>query len=127
MFILQQVGTNGYFTFTDYTGYAPFIFNEYSLPLVAPFFTDIDISYGIGKIHYEIHTEDTSESFLSQVNSVINEHARTDFKGRWMLVATWDQVPPFGAITSVSFYKLALINFIYIICFFRYSTRFREC
>ena len=63
---------------------------------MAPFFTDIDISVGIGQIQYEIHTENTSEFILSQVNSLINEQAQTEFNGEWLLVATWDDVPPFG-------------------------------
>lgn len=91
-----QVGTNGYFTFIGYTGYTPFLFNEgTTLPLVAPFFADIDISNGVGQINYEVHTDDISDSLLSQVNSLINDHAGTEFNGRWMLVATWDQVPPY--------------------------------
>ena len=97
-----QVGTNGYFSFTGFSGFGSFLFNENTtLPLVAPFFTDIDISGGIGGIDYELHTEDTSQSILSQVDSVINDHAGTNFNGRWMLVATWDNVPPFGDSTVV--------------------------
>jgi hypothetical protein len=97
------VGTNGYFTFTGYSGFSPFLFNENtSLPLVAPFFTDIDISNGVGQIDYEIHTSDTSGSILSQVDSVINEHTGTSFSGEWMLVATWEQVPAFGGGTSIT-------------------------
>ena len=90
-----QVGTNGYFTFTGYTGWIPFLFDGNTLPLVAPFFADIDISNGVGQINYEVHTDDISDSLLSQVNSLISDHAGTEFNGRWMLVATWDQVPPY--------------------------------
>lgn len=67
---------------------------------MAPFFTDIDISNGVGEIDYEIHTAATSQSILSQVNSLINEQAETNFNGEWLLVATWDQAPRFGAGTS---------------------------
>ena len=70
--------------------------------MVAPFFTDIDIRFGIGQINYEIHTTATSASLLSQVNFIINEHAQTDFNGVWLLVATWDDVPPFGGENTVS-------------------------
>ena len=93
----MQVGTNGYFTFQYFTSFSPFIFNEnITQSLVAPFFTDIDISYGVGQIDYEIHTVTTSQSILSEVNSLINEHTQTEFNGEWLLVATWDNVPPFG-------------------------------
>ena len=98
----MQVGTNGYFTFTGFSGYSSFLFNEdTTLPLVAPFFTDIDISNGVGEIDYEIHTAATSGAIFSQVNSLIEEHAETNFSGEWMLVATWDDVPPFGSGTTI--------------------------
>ena len=90
----MQVGTNGYFTFQYFTGFSPFIFNENTTQsLVAPFFTDIYISDGVGQIYYEIHTVTTSQSILSEVNSLINEHTQTEFNGEWLLVATWDNVP----------------------------------
>ena len=99
----MQVGTNGYFTFAEFDGYSPFLFDESTdIPIVAPFFTDIDISDGIGQINYETHTRSTSEYAISQVDSVINQQAETDFSGRWMLVATWDGVPPFGDTSTVS-------------------------
>ena len=103
-----QVGTNGYFTFDGYTGYSPFLFNaSRNLSLVAPFFTDIDISNGIGQISYEIHNESVSEPILSSVDSVINEYLQTDFHGEWLLVAKWDDVPHFrGGPENVGFYIL---------------------
>ena len=94
--VYTQIGTNGYFTFDGFTGYSPFTFNENTTQsLVAPFFTDIDISGG-GQIVYEVHTVTTSQSILSEVNSLINEHTQTQFNGEWLLVATWDNVPPYG-------------------------------
>ena len=60
---------------------------------MAPFFTDIYISGGVGQINHEIHTVTTSQSILSEVNSLINEHTQTEFSGEWLLVATWDNVP----------------------------------
>ena len=102
MYKFLQVGTNGYFTFTEFVGFSSFLFYENTtLPLVAPFFTDIDISNGVGEIYYEIHTAATSQSILSQVNSLINEQAETNFNGRWMLVAKWDNVPPYGGSSNV--------------------------
>ena len=88
------MGTNGYFTFDGYTGYSPFLFDANSdQSLVAPFFSDIDISYGTGEISYEVHSESVSEPILSSVDTVINEHMQTDFHGEWLLVAKWDNVP----------------------------------
>ena len=98
----SQVGTNGYFTFDGFTGYESFVFNEHSpLPLVAPFFADIDISSGVGRIGYEIHTQQNSENILSQISAVINENHNTRFQGKWLLVATWDGVPPFSGFGNI--------------------------
>ena len=99
--VLMQVGTNGYFTFGRYRGYRPFLFNERNQSLVAPYFTDIDISKGVGQIQYEVHAGATSEAVLSQVNGLINQCSEKEFKGNWLLVATWENVPWFGGSTSV--------------------------
>ena len=69
---------------------------------MAPFFSDIDITSGIGEIDYEIHTGISSESILSQVSSLISQRAQTEFIGKWLLVATYDGVPPFGDDSVVS-------------------------
>ena len=63
---------------------------------MAPFFSDVDISQGNGLIDYEIHTDATSNSILSSIDELINCHLNTNFNGKWMLVATWDEVPPYG-------------------------------
>ena len=87
---------------------------------MAPFFTDINIASGVGSIYYEIHTNNTSGSILSRVNSVINEHTETNFNGEWMLVATWDQVPPFGGSTSIVRYQ----NFPFLKIMFSFSDKY---
>ena len=93
-----QVVTNGYFTFDGYIGYNPryIVYNTaYIRTIVAPFFTDIDISGGVGNIEYEIHTNTTSETILSQVNEFINNCSGKNFSGEWLLVASWEAVPLF--------------------------------
>ena len=67
---------------------------------MAPFFTDIDISFGIGQIIYAVYNDTIPEGILSSVNSVINEHMLTDFKAEWLLVATWENVPEYGSDSS---------------------------
>jgi hypothetical protein len=85
------VGTNGYFTFSTFTGYTPFQFTGASgLSLVAPFFTDIDISHGNGKIIYKIF--DFSSPVAGIINYVIRFNKHTNFTGEWFLVAEWRDV-----------------------------------
>jgi hypothetical protein len=100
VFLLQSVFS---FHLVHSTNQKSFLFDgSTTIPIVAPFFTDIDISDGVGQINYETHTRSTSEYAISQVDSVINEQADTNFNGRWMLVATWDRVPPLGDNSIVS-------------------------
>ena len=92
----MQVGTNGYFTFDEFIDPRPFMFNDnISLSLVAPFFTDIDISEGVGQIVYEVHTLSTSKHVISKVDSIVKKQKQENFKGEWMLVATWEDVPQY--------------------------------
>jgi len=95
---LSQVCTNGYFVFDRVvTSYTPYLFNGFdTYSLVAPFFTDIDISRGVGQIQYEMHTTATSEYLLSNVNKLINEHTEMEFSGEWLLIAEWRDTPAFA-------------------------------
>ena len=104
---MLQVCTNGYFVF-DYilTSYIPYLFTGFdTYSLVAPFFTDIDISNGVGQIRYEIHTTATSEYLLSNVNKLINEHMGTEFSGEWLLIAEWRDAPAFGQSSDIVSYQ----------------------
>ena len=74
---------------------------------MAPFFSDIDISYGIGEISYEVHSESVSEPILSSVDTVINEHMQTDFHGEWLLVAKWDNVPQYRGGPNVRRFSMS--------------------
>ena len=98
MTFLSQVSTNGYFAFDQaLTIHVPYLFPGSGLySLVAPFFTDIDISRGVGQIRYEIHTTATSEYLLSNVSTLINEHMGMEFNGEWLLIAEWRDVPAYG-------------------------------
>ena len=93
-----QVGTNGYFSFDKvFTDYATFEFPGIGdVTLVAPFFSDIDISDGIGSISYEVHTRRTSQSLISKIDTIINDQMSTQFSGSWLIIAEWKNVPQFG-------------------------------
>jgi hypothetical protein len=97
------VGTNGYFTFDgSFTGFIPFPFNKRNISLAAPFFTDIDIGLGIGQIEYEIHTETTSQEIFAEVSTLIRNHTQKQFEGKWMVVATWEDVPAFAGNYNIT-------------------------
>ena len=89
-----QVVTNGYFTFDGYYGHYPHaLYNTgFTRTVVAPLFTYINERAGVGKIHYEVHTNATSEVILSQVNELINNCSENNFTGEWLLVTSWEEV-----------------------------------
>lgn len=89
-----QVVTNGYFTFDGYTGYTPYVLYNtgFTRTVVAPLFTYIDVRDGVGNIHYEVHTNATSEAILSQMNELINNCSEKNFTGEWLLVTSWEEV-----------------------------------
>ena len=66
--------------------------------LLAPFWSDVDIRQH-GSIKYEIHN-DSSDSLLSKVNNFISNSTGIEFAGTWMLVAEWNQVPPFPGFSA---------------------------
>ena len=93
------MGANGFFTFQPFDEYSPFEFyGNRNISLVAPYFADTDISKGIGSVTYEVHNDSIipSSNILSQVDSLIVEHKQTQFSGKWLMVAEWKNVPPFG-------------------------------
>ena len=96
--MFAQVGTNGYISFDKvFTDYTIFEFpGSEEVTLVAPFFSDIDISKGTGNIKYEVHTLRNSEAVFSDINTIINEYMDADFSGSWLLLAEWKNVPEFG-------------------------------
>jgi subtilisin-like proprotein convertase family protein len=102
------VGTNGYFTFDGFTGFTPFEFTQGNgLSLVAPFFTDIDISHGNGQIKYEIFNDSTTapldEFVLTEMSDVINQNYESaNFNAKWALVALWHDVPHYGDYKNVT-------------------------
>ena len=68
--------------------------------LVAPFWTDADITNGVGKVSYQVHDNNQSES-LSWVSTYISQQQQINFSGTWMLVAEWKDVPEYNGATSI--------------------------
>lgn len=80
-----------------FTDYESFEFpGRGSVTLVAPFFSDIDISDGTGVISYEVHALRHSQTLISEFNTIINDEFGTEFEGTWLLLAEWKKVPQFG-------------------------------
>ena len=70
--------------------------------VVAPFWTDNDITGGVGEVSYQVYNNSLSES-LSWVSTYISQQQQVNFNGTWMLVAEWRDVPEYlGDATIVS-------------------------
>ena len=83
----------------------PELFSEYS-PLsdvVAPFWTQNDISHRVGHVAYEVHDLENSENYLTLVSAFISGDQQVHFNGTWMLLAEWNSVPQLqGSVMIVS-------------------------
>ena len=101
--LLIQVGTNGYLSFDKvFTDYESFEFPGLGhVTLLAPFFCDIDISKGTGRISYEVHKVSQSEAVFAEVNRIVREKMNTEFSGTWLLVAEWRDVPEFSGYQHI--------------------------
>ena len=87
------------------TSTSPFSSTSAQNYVIAPFWSDIDISRGYGNIKYQSYYYNfdgsTARSLLNQVSTFINGQLDTSFSGTWMLVAEWDQVPEYSESTSL--------------------------
>ena len=80
--------------------------------VVAPFLSRNNFSSG--SILYEVHTRATSKFIFSIVDSIINKHHKNHiFNGSWLLVASWQNVKPYGETCRVSI--LQIVNEIFIL------------
>ena len=92
-----QVSSNGLFSFNRSVNFfSPVRFPNSSSYryLVAPFWADHD-PRPTGQISYEIHNRNTE--LLSSVNRFIRQQTATNFDGRWLLVAEWNNVAEYGS------------------------------
>ena len=98
----MQVSTNGIISFSrPFPYHSPHLFpgSSFYQFLVAPFWTDNDISNGVGSVFYQVH--DIMTESLNWVSSFISQRQQVRFNGNWMLVAEWRNVPKYLGDTSI--------------------------
>ena len=78
--------------------------------VVSPFFSENDPSSG--SISYEIHQGGSSQTILSTVNQIVNQHTNASFNGSWVLVATWNNVQQ-NARSNVSFPRISKLYHVF--------------
>ena len=81
---------------------APFPFGESRIPIIAPYWTDLDLTQS--SVYYNTYHRITDgqrgETLLSLVSQRVSEYASEDFSGQWMLVGTWSKVPLYSSETE---------------------------
>ncbi len=112
---LSQVHTNGYITFgIPSSDHSPTQFPEEHTFFVAPYWADTDIANStIAIVSYEVHQTRTGNEpsiRLNEVSQFVRDQQNISFVGDWMLVAEWNQVPPFGSGLNVSFFVYSTFN-----------------
>ena len=99
----MQVSTNGLISFgRPFPYHSPHLFpgtNFYDY-LVAPFWTDTDITEGVGEVSYQVYDNSQSET-LSWVSTYISQQQQIKFTGTWMLIGEWRDVPEYLGETSI--------------------------
>lgn len=70
--------------------------------VVAPFWSDVDVSHGYGGVFYCVFTDGDE---LDSVSNFLTNQTGSGFSGTWMLVAQWNQVPLFAG-SGVSYKRV---------------------
>ena len=92
-FLFCQINANGLISFGNpFTRFNPELFPIEFRYLVAPFWSDVDISR-TGSIRYQVYSNGSRETeiisqFISEENFI--------FTAEWMLIVEWNRVPQFG-------------------------------
>ena len=89
----MQVSTNGYITFGRAVSHFDYeLLTNYSYT-VAPFWSDIDVQCRGEVLYYA--TSEIGPTLLDGIGEFINATFNEEFKPLWVLIAQWNEVPPY--------------------------------
>ena len=80
----------------SFSNYSPQRFPYGYYPLIAPYWTDIDLSSGFGNVMYTVYTNESRSDYIELVNEFLANTETDDFTATSMLVAQWIDVCPYG-------------------------------
>ena len=72
----------------------PYMYGDY--PLIAPYWTDIDLRGGVGDVRYTVYTTESGSSYIDEVNKFLDNTENGTFTATMILVAQWIDVCPYG-------------------------------
>ena len=97
-----QVSTNGYISFhKKYNKVNPFADNTFprKAVLIAPYWTDLDMSHGTGALYINVHSEfdqsNEKAKIFTQFKSDAARWCNVSFSPTFVLVATWENARPY--------------------------------
>ena len=77
------------------TAYLPNIFPQFTIPVVAPFWDDSDLT-GLGFIEYKVVTaDDVDNGTISQVKEFLKTNQSVVLDPDWILITKWINVCPY--------------------------------
>ena len=112
------MSSNGLLSFgSGFSNFAPQSFPQSGPPLIAPYWTDIDLSGGNGLVRYAAYTTEDGVSYIDQVNEFLGNTSTGSgtFTATMILVAQWLDVCPFGDNLCSEVLGYNTCNFIYYI------------
>ena len=98
------MSTNGIISFSrPFTYHSPSLFPGSSFYnfIIAPFWTDNDISRGVGQVSYWVYDNETESESIDFVSTFISQQEQVEFSGTWMLTAEWRDVPEYLGNTAI--------------------------
>ena len=75
-------------------------------PVIAPYWTDINLNGGMGNVRYAVYTTENGSAYIDQVNEFLATTETGNFIATSMLIAQWIGVCPYGnsQCTEVMYY-----------------------
>ena len=80
----------------NFSNYSPQRFPYGYYPLIAPYWTDIDLSSDVGNVMHSVYTNESESDYIELVNEFLANTETNDFIATSMLVAQWIDVCPYG-------------------------------
>ena len=99
-----------------------FPYGPVEIPILAPYWTDIDLRHTQSSLYYNTYSRNDgrkAQTILNIASERINNFSEeANFKGEWLLLATWDKARPYLATENDEQVRYYIIfNKIYDPCF----------
>ncbi|XP_033642813.1 uncharacterized protein LOC117302931 isoform X2 [Asterias rubens] len=97
-----------------------------TVPMVAPFWADTDLTTSQGEVYYKIYqpsTSATDDAILAEASGRVRDQYSefSNFNASWMIVITWENMPSFIQQNETNTFQAVLLtDGIFSFCIFNY-------